>query len=80
MYKLSNEALQGTLDATSQASKHYIAALYTMLQCLDMATEMGVSKAHGILNMIEQIERIQKALEDPAPSRQERIEAFKRSY
>lgn len=78
MFQLSEDFIAKKHQNANDAANAYVQSLYDLLQCIDLSSENGVSKAHGILNMIEQIQKIHAALEKAEPSRDERIQAFKR--
>lgn len=79
MRNLSQDFIEKKREDANQASEAYIHSLYTLLQTIDMSAPGGPGKAHGILNMIEQIQKMHAALEKEDPSRDERKEAFKRA-
>ena len=78
MFTLSEDFIKQRHEDANKAAQAYVDALYQLLQCIDMSNEQGVSKAHGILNMIEQMNKMHSVLEKAEPVREERVEAFKR--
>ncbi len=64
----------------NNAAETYVSTLFTYMQCLDMSTENGVSTGHGIVNIVEQIRKMQDALNKPTENltRPERKDAFGR--
>src|SRR5690242_4653698 len=78
VFQFSEEFIAKKHQDANEAAAAYVQSLYDLLQCIDLSNESGVSKAHGILNMIEQMQKMHAALKKAEPSREERIQAFKR--
>lgn len=76
MQKLSEEFIKKLYDEANETADSYIKSLYNLLQCIDLSAEGGPGKAHGILNMIEQIQKVHATLEKPATTHEERKDAF----
>lgn len=80
MPPLSQEFIEKKLDEADLAGEEYIKALYNFLQCIDLTSEGGSAKAHGILSMIEQIQRIHTIMKNPESTREDRVKAFGGRY
>lgn len=48
-------------------------ALHNLLGCIDMTEESEVEKAHGILNMVAQVQKMQSAIQKANPYAEEQF-------
>jgi hypothetical protein len=64
VFKFSDDFVKSQHEEVNASADVYVTKLHNLLGCIDMTSESGVSKAHGILNMIAQIQKIQQSLED----------------
>jgi hypothetical protein len=78
MQELSEEFIAKQRAYANEAAEAYIQSLYSLLQCIDLSQEGNAGKAHGILNMIQEIQQTHSALDNPTSTHAERSEAFTR--